>query len=101
MPNSGAASSITEIWQFNENEKVTDYIGEANHFNYKMYDGNKLLIETPMNLRDDTKRIVFKVSSKDKSHSLNFSKIMLYKDGDNIKETQNGKNYFNNYLINL
>jgi len=101
MPNSGAASSITEMWQFDENDKVTEYIGEANHFNYKQYDGNKLLIETPINVKENTKRIVFKVSSKEKKYPLVFEKMMLFKDADSIKEIFNNKLYFNNYLLNL
>ncbi len=61
--------SITEIWQFDGNHHSIDYIGEANRFNYKRYEGDKLLIEIPMNIKAETIKIVFRISKeKQKEH---------------------------------
>lgn len=95
----GAAAAITEIWQYDDHNVEVDYVGEANHYNYKMYDGNKLLIETPLIIKSNTKRIKFKISTKDKRVPMQYSRAMLLKSGDIVKEVQSNRLYFNNYLI--
>ncbi len=57
-------SSITEIWQFDGHHQSRDYVGEANRFNYKKYDVNKLLIETPLHIKPETVKIVIRVSKE-------------------------------------
>jgi len=73
--------SITEIWQFDGNHQSIDYIGEANRFNYKKYDGNKLLIEIPVFLKPETVKLVFRVSKEKQKENeiLNLSKAQLIK----------------------
>lgn len=56
--------SITEIWQFDNNDNSIDYIGEANRYNYKRYDGNKLLIEIPVQIKNEAAKLVFRISKE-------------------------------------
>ncbi|MBC7886230.1 MAG: hypothetical protein H7X99_12190 [Saprospiraceae bacterium] len=54
--------AITEVWQFDGHDHSLEYIGEANRFNYKRYDGNKLLIEIPVNIKSETVKLVVRIS---------------------------------------
>jgi hypothetical protein len=54
--------STTEIWQFDQNHNLLDYIGEGNRFNYKKIEKNKFLFETPLSLKQETTKIVIKVT---------------------------------------
>ena len=72
-------SAITEAWQFDANHGTVNYIGEANRFNYKKYNGNKLQIEIPINIAVNTHKIVIRIS-KDKqkeSEELKISDVLL------------------------
>lgn len=54
--------STTEIWQFDQNHNSLDYVGEGNRFNYKKVNGNEFLFEAKVNIKPDTKKVVFKIA---------------------------------------
>ncbi len=58
----GQVHVITEVWQYDANHNQLDYLGEANRFNYKRMEGNRLWIETPVKFRSDASKIVLRVS---------------------------------------
>jgi len=93
------ARSITEMWQYDSNGRELDFVSEANHYNYKLFENKMALIEIPVQLRTETKKLKIKVKTGDENSPLQFSKMILYKEGNIIKQTENGKLYLNNYLI--
>jgi hypothetical protein len=61
-PSQRYVHSLTEVWQFDALHNTLDYTGEANRFNYKQYDGNKLRIEIPVNIKADAVKLVVRIS---------------------------------------
>ncbi|MBK7698396.1 MAG: hypothetical protein IPJ39_06555 [Saprospiraceae bacterium] len=53
---------LTEIWQFDQNHNMLDYVGEGNRFNYKMATETEYLFTAKINIKDNTKKVVFKIS---------------------------------------
>lgn len=71
-PDATYVLSNTEIFQFDQNSNLLDYIGEGNRFNYKRIEGNKLWITTPFTIKPNTSRVVFRVRkyNQKKHHQL-------------------------------
>ncbi len=61
-PDATYVLSSTEAWQFDGNHNSMDYVGEGNRFNYKKIDGNKILIETPINIKPNVNKVVVRVT---------------------------------------
>ncbi len=61
-PNPTFVLSTTEAYQFDNIHGTLDYVGEGNRFNYKKIEGQKLLFETPVNLKSNVAKLVVKVS---------------------------------------
>jgi len=66
VPDAISANSITEIWQISKNDENLEYIAEANHFNYKLLDQNKMYLEFLVNLKENCNKIIFRVSTAEK-----------------------------------
>jgi hypothetical protein len=62
--NASIVHCITEVWQYDSLHNQLDYIGEANRFNYKKYEGNQLWIDTPVLIKPETTKLVIRVSKE-------------------------------------
>lgn len=78
-PDATYVLSSTEAWQFDGNHNSLDYIGEGNRFNYKRIEGNKILIETPINIKPNANKVVIRVTkfNQKKKHDLKIENAQI------------------------
>lgn len=68
-PDATRVHSVTEVWTLDGLGNHLDYIGEANRFNYKKIEGQKLLIQIPVNVKSGTIKIIVRISKdRQKQH---------------------------------
>lgn len=74
--------STSEIWQFDQNHNMLDYVGEGNRFNYKMATETEYLFTAKINIKENTKKVVFKISKFNQKgkHNLNIRQAILKSD---------------------
>ncbi|MBP6447423.1 MAG: hypothetical protein KA341_11510 [Saprospiraceae bacterium] len=65
--------STTDAWQFDINHNAIDFINEGNRYNYKRIEGNKILIETPINIKPNATKVLIRVTkfNQKEKHNLN------------------------------
>jgi hypothetical protein len=74
--------STSEIWQFDQNHNMLDYVGEGNRFNYKMATATEYLFTAKINIKENTKKVVFKISKFNQKgkHNLYIRQAILKSD---------------------
>lgn len=49
------ATGVTEVFQYDASQKEIGYIGEANRYNFKQFDGTLVLYRNSVKILKDTK----------------------------------------------